>query len=110
MSAGQRRHRVTIQAPPGVVDETGNPVVLESSVPMQITVAPLGFQSQESLTQPGGGLRAQTIYTLNCAYRDDVKTFHQVIEECCTQRQFEILAVTPTDRRDALDLRCVTST
>lgn len=106
MRAGDLNHRVTITAPAGVLDET-LPVNVDTSVPMSITVVPLQFQSRENLNL--GGLQTQTIYTLACRYRTDLKPTFVLVEQCCTQRTFQILSIVPGDRKDAVDMTCVTS-
>ncbi len=106
MRAGDLRHHVTITAPAGVLNET-LPVVVESSIPMRITVLPPAFQARESLNL--GGLQTQTIYTVSCRYRTDIKPAFVLVEQCCTQRTFQILSIVPSDRQDAVDMTCVTS-
>lgn len=100
------RHVVTIQAPLGVLSDTVA-VDVETSVPMAFVVVPLQFQPRESLAV--GGLQTQTLYTATCRYREDVKPAYVLREECCTQRVFQILAIIPGDRRDSLDMTCVTN-
>jgi hypothetical protein len=41
--------------------------------------------------------------------RTDLSPAYQVVEECCTQRRFSIVAIVPSDRRDAVDMTCVTA-
>lgn len=106
MRAGELRHRITIRAPIGVLNETVA-VDVATGEPMKIDVLPLQFQAREKLDL--GGLQTQTLYTLTCRYREDVRAAYALVEECCTQRTFQILAIIPSDRRDALDMTCVTS-
>jgi head-tail adaptor len=106
MRAGELRHQMTIQAPIGVLHETES-VDVDSLVPMKIDVLPLAFQARENLAL--GGPQTQTVYTVTCRYRTDIKPAYVLKEECCTERTFQILAVIPSDRRDALDMTCVTS-
>lgn len=106
MNVGSLSHRVTIEAPIGVLDETV-PVNVETSVPMAIAVLPAQFQARENLAL--GGLQTQTIYTVTARYREDMKPAYVLREECCTQRLFQILAIIPGDRRDVLDMTCVTN-
>ena len=103
--AGDLRHRMTITAPAGVLDENV-PVDVEASVPMKITVVPLPFQSRETLNL--GGLQTQTLYAVTCRYRTDLKPSFVLVEQCCTQRTFQIMAIIPSDRQDAVDMTCVT--
>ena len=103
---GDLRHAVTIQAPIGVLSDT-DPVNIQTNVPMAVTVLPLAFQPREGLAL--GGLQTQTIYTLTCRYREDVRPAYVLKEECCTQRVFQILSIIPGDRRDWLDMTCVTN-
>ena len=105
LRAGDLSHQVSISAPGGVLHET-DAVEIEDDVPMAITVLPLQFQERERLGQ--GGLQTQTIYTVSCRYREDMEPSFVLTEQCCTQRVFQILAITPSDRRDALDMTCTT--
>lgn len=105
MRAGELRHQVTIRAPAGVLHET-DPVDVATGVPMKIEVLGLPFQQREQLNL--GGLQTQTIYTAVCRYRTDVKASYVLVESCCTQRTFQIVAVIPSDRRDATEMTCVT--
>lgn len=105
-SAGTLRHRVTIRAPIGVLHET-EPVDVATSVPMQIDVAPASNQSRERLDL--GGLQTQTIYSVICRYREDVRPAYVLVETCCTRRTFQILAVIPSDRLDSTEMTCVTA-
>lgn len=106
MEAGQLRHVVTIQAPLGVLSDSG-PVDIQTSVPAAVVVLPPQFQPREALAL--GGLQNQTIYTLTCRYREDVRPAYVLREECCTRRVFQILAIIPSDMRDWLDMTCVTN-
>jgi hypothetical protein len=106
MRAGDLRHEVTMRAPIGVLHET-EPVDVDPLVYMQIEALPLAFQQREQLAV--GGLNTSTIYTLTCRYRTDVRPAYVFVERCCTQRTFQILAIIPRARRDALDLTCVTA-
>jgi hypothetical protein len=106
MDIGSLRHVVTIQAPIGVLSETV-PVDVASSVPMALIVLPLAFQARETLAL--GGVQSQTIYTATCRYREDIRPAYVLREECCTHRVFQILAVIPGDKRDSLDMTCVTN-
>jgi hypothetical protein len=106
MRAGELRHQVTIEAPIGVMSETAA-VEVETLVPMKIDVLPLAFQQRESLNL--GGPNTQTLYTVTCRYRTDMRPSFLLRETCCTQRVFQILALIPSDRRDVLDMTCVTN-
>lgn len=105
LRAGELNHFVTITAPPGVLHESDT-VAVADNVPMAITVLPLQFQERERLGQ--GGLQTQTIYTLTCRYREDLRPSFVLAEQCCTTRTFQILAIVPSDRKDALDMTCTT--
>lgn len=94
-----------IEAP--ALDESEAAVVVDSSVQMAITVAPPQFQAGESLDL--GGVQSQTRYTVSCWYRTDLKPSFLFREQCCTQRVFQILSIVPSDRRDAIDMTCVTN-
>jgi hypothetical protein len=106
MRAGELRHTVAIVAPIGVLDDTV-PVNIATSVPAKIEVVPLAFQQRESLQT--GGLRTQTLYSVTLRYRTDMKASFILKEACCTERTFQILAVIPSDRRDAVEMTCVTN-
>lgn len=106
MNIGQLRHTVTIQAPIGVLDEA-LPVDVATTVPAKIEALPPGFQQRENLQT--GGLRTQTIYTVTMRYREDLRASYVLVEQCCTQRTFQILAIIPRDRRDGVDMTCVTN-
>lgn len=106
MDVGNLRHRITIRAPIGVLNES-LPVVVEEGVPMALTVLPLAFQAREALQL--GGLQNPTLYTAQCRYREDIRHDFELREECCTQRVFQIVAIIPGDRKDVLDMTCVTN-
>jgi hypothetical protein len=105
LRASDLRHSVTIHAPAGTLDQVARDV--ETGVPAAITVTPVPFQTPERLA--AGGLQAQTLYSIGLRYRTDLRPDYVLVEECCTQRQFQILAIVPSDRRDAIDMRCVTA-
>lgn len=102
--SGDLSHRGSIVAPAGTLAVAEQ--VVAAQVPASIVVVPVQFQSPERFA--GGGVQAQTSYTVSIRYRTDVQASYLFVEECCTRRRFEILAVTPSDRRDAVDMRCVT--
>lgn len=102
---GELQHRMDLVAPAGVLDDAE--VEIETSVPTKIAVWPPQFQVSERLQ--AGGLNTQTYYTVTCQYRTDVKPDLVWRERCHTERTFQILSIVPTDRSDALDMRCVTS-
>lgn len=115
MNVGALRHHVTIEAPIGTLtnesplaalNET-QAVSVATGVPAKIEVVPLQFQHRESIA--GGGLRTETIYTVTVRYREDLRASYQLLEQCCTQRRFQILAIIPSDRKDATDMTCVTN-
>ena len=97
-------HRVTIEAPAGTIAETESTV--DTGVPMAITVISPQFQAREAMAH--GGLMSQLHYMLSARYRTDVMPSLVLQEECCTQRRFQIQSVIPSDRRDAIDMMCVT--
>ena len=105
-TSGDLAHFVTIRAPIGVLSET-DPVDVETRVPFAIDVVPLAFQQRERLDL--GGLQTQTLYTLTCRYRTDLRPDFVLVEECCTARTFQILAIIPATRRDVLGMTCVTN-
>ncbi len=106
MDVGNLRHRVTIRAPIGVLSET-DPVDVATSVPMEIEVLELPFQQREQLAT--GGLNTSTIYRTACRYRTDIQPSYVLVEQCCTQRTFQIVALIPKRNEGRLDLTCVTS-
>jgi head-tail adaptor len=103
-SAGQLSHRVTLRAPAGSFGAATD-TDLATSIPAKIVPVPLQFQAREQLS--AGGLNGQTAYTITVRYREDVRRDHQLIEECHTQRTFQIVTIQPTDRGDALEITCV---
>lgn len=104
VAAGEMRHRLTLHAPEGTRDE-GSPDDLATGIPAKITALPLAFQQQERLA--AGGVRAQTVYTIVVRYRDDIQGDLQLVEECCTERTFQILSIIPDDKLVDLELTCV---
>lgn len=105
LRAGDLSHTVTIKAPAGVA--AAGETTIETGVAAAITVDMAAFQTPEALA--AGGLATQTRYTVSVRYRTDIVASYVIEEECCTQRTFQIVGVIPSDRRDALDLRCVTA-
>lgn len=109
VGAGEMRHRLTLYAPEGTrgggVDEIGSPDELATGIPAKIEAMPLQFQQQERLAV--GGPNRQTLYNITMRYRDDVAADLQLIEECCTERTFNILSIIPSDKMDWLELTCV---
>jgi hypothetical protein len=106
MDVGNLRHAIDVEAPIGVLDEN-DAVRIDSAVPMALTALPLAFQAREALGL--GGILNATLYTVQCRYREDIRSSYVLREQCCTKRVFQILAIIPSDRRDALDMTCVTS-
>jgi len=106
MKVGELRHTVTVVAPIGVLDESES-VTVDSDVPTRIEALPAQFQQREILAT--GGLRTQTLYTVGMRYRTDLRASYVLQENCCTQRLFQILAVVPSDRRDSIEMTCVTN-
>lgn len=105
VTVGDRSHALTIHAPAGTLAPTDSTV--ERGVPAAILGWPVASQPREFLQL--GGVQSQTHYTVNVSYRTDIQPTFVLVEECCTQRRFQIVAIIPTDRRDGLDITCVTS-
>lgn len=105
LRASDLRHYVTISAPAGVLSADAT-VVVERE-PASIAVTPPNFQRNEALA--AGGLQTQTLYTVSLRYRTDLRADYAIVEECCTERRFQILSIVPSDRRDAIDMTCVTA-
>jgi len=105
-AVGELRHQVTIQAPLGVLSDSAA-VDVDTFVPMKIDVIPLQFQARERLVV--GGQQTATLYNVACRYREDMRASYVLKEQCCTARTFEIVAIIPSDRKDGLDMTCVTS-
>lgn len=107
LRAGDLKHTVTVLAPAGThATETADYNVAER-VPAAIQVVPPQFQARESLGL--GGVQSQTEYQVTLRWREDLLPAYALVEECCTARRFQIVAIIPSDRRDALDLKCVTN-
>lgn len=104
LRAGDLSHTGSIIAPAGTL--AADEVEVDSEVPASIVAVPVAFQSPERIAV--GGVQAQTVYTVSTRYRTDVQPSYVFVEDCCTQRRFEILSVVPSDRRDAIDMRAVT--
>jgi hypothetical protein len=107
LRAGDLLHSITIHAPAGTQETVATAQDLFTGVPTAITVVPVQFQSPERLDL--GGLQTSTRYVVSLRYRTDVKASYVLVEECCTARRFQILSIVPSDRRDAIDMTCVTS-
>lgn len=105
LKASDLRHTVTIEAPAGTAAEDVSEIA--NSIPAAIDVLPPQFQARESLGQ--GGLQTSTIYGVSVRYREDLLPSYVLVEECHTQRRFQILSITPSNRGDALDMQCVTN-
>lgn len=105
LRAGDLRHTLTLRAPADVSGPTA--VDLETGVPAAITVVPVNFQAAEAIQ--AGGLQTATRYTVSVRYREDLSPAYVWVEECCTERTFQILSIVPSDRRDAIDMTCVTA-
>jgi head-tail adaptor len=105
LTAGELSHRITIEAPAETLAPTAT--TLETSVPAAITVLSPQFQAREAYAH--GGLTGQLFYMVSVRYRTDLKSSYVFQEECCTQRRFQIQSVIPSDRRDAIDMMCVTA-
>lgn len=102
--SGQMRHRVTLHAPEGT-HGAGSPDDLATGIPAKIEAVPLQFQQQERLA--AGGVKGQTLYSITIRYRDDVTSDLVLVEECCMEREFQILSIIPDDRLQFLDMTCV---
>jgi hypothetical protein len=105
ITAGERSHNVDIIAPAGTLAEADTEV--EVMVPASIVPWPVSSQRGESMGL--GGVQNQTVYTVNINYRTDVPSSYVLQERCCTMRRFQVTAVVPADKRDSLDLTCVTA-
>lgn len=105
LRAGDLSHTLTLHAPAGSVAPAA--LDIETGVPAAITAVPVAFQNREGFG--GGGLQTQTAYTVSVRYRTDISPAYVWREECCTQRVFQIVAIVPSDRRDAIDMTCVTA-
>jgi head-tail adaptor len=103
--AGDLTHTVTIVAPAGVAAATETEI--ERRVPAAITPVPVAFQSKEGLA--AGGMQSATTYVVSVRYRTDVSPAYVLVEECHTRRRFQVVAIVPTDRADAIDMTCVTA-
>lgn len=102
--AGVMRHRVRLFAPEGTRGD-GTAQTIASHIPASITAVPLQFQQQERLA--AGGVNAQTLYSIDIRYRPDVAKDLQLVEECCTERTFNIVTMIPSDKMDWLSLTCL---
>lgn len=103
VASGKMTHRLNIFAPAGTSAVAA--VNIASGIPAAIEALPLQFQQNERLAL--GGVQAQTVYTITVRYRDDVLKTYTLIEECHTERSFQILQIIPSDRMDWLELTCV---
>jgi hypothetical protein len=104
VGSGQLRHRLTLHAPAGTRGD-GTAQNLRTGMPANIAAVPLQFQQQERLA--AGGIQAQTLYNIDMRYDDAVAKDLQLIEECCTERTFQIVSMIPSDKMDWLELTCV---
>ena len=107
IGSGQMRHRLTIYAPEGTYG-TGDPAPaanVATGIPAKIEAMPLQFQQQERLA--AGGLARQTLYNITVRYREDIDAQFQLVEECCMERRFNIVAMIPSDKMDWLELTCL---
>jgi hypothetical protein len=103
LTSGELKHRVTISAPAGTIAETETTVA--ENVPAAVSVLSPQFQAREALQH--GGLMSHLFYMVSLRYRTDMHPSLVLVEECCTQRRFQIQSVIPSDRRDAVDMMCV---
>lgn len=106
MRAGELSHIVDVVAPAGVLHESEE-VEIDGDVPTKIEVLPPPFQPTEALAL--GGQRTQTRYSLAMRYRTDIAASYVIRERCCNRRTFQIIAVIPGNKKDRLDLNCVTN-
>ena len=104
VASGERSHRITLHAPEGTRGD-GTAQDLATAIPAKIGPVPLAFQQQERLA--AGGQTRQTLYSINIRYRADVDSDLVLVEECHTQREFQILTMIPSDKMDEIDLTCV---
>lgn len=106
LTAGDLRHTVTVEAPVGVLHES-EAVEIAARVPMKIEPLAPPFQTIEY--QALGGLQSATRYIASSRYRTDISTAYVLKEQCCTRRTFQIVAIVPNAKTDALDMTCVTT-
>lgn len=106
LTSGDLKHQVTVFAPPTVLHET-EAVDVATDVPAKIEVLPPAFQANEA--QALGGPRTATKYNVTTRYRTDIRASFVIRELCCTQREFQIVAVVPGNDRDQLEMTCLTN-
>ena len=102
VGSGQMRHRLTIYAPEGTygVGDPAPAVNIATGIAAMIEAMPLQFQQQERLA--AGGISRETLYNIEMRYRGDIDAQFQLVEECHTQRRFNIVAMIPSDKMDWL--------
>lgn len=103
--AGDLKERVTVFAPAGTYAPTDTDI--ETGVPAGIWALPIQFQSREQLGL--GGLTTTTTYMVSVRFRTDIEPNYVLVEEGGLARRFQIIARVPSERRDALDMTCVTT-
>jgi len=105
--AGDYRHRLTIRAPKGVLDESAA-VDVATMVRARIIELELPFQEREHLGL--GGLLTAVTYAIHVRYRTDIRPSYILVEgPCCPlPRTFQVVTIVPTDRRTEIKLTCVT--
>lgn len=104
VASGEMRHRLTLHAPQGTYG-SGTATDIATGIPAKITAVPLQFQQQERLAV--GGINSQTLYAIEIRYRDDLEKNYQLVEECCTERTFNIVQMIPSDKLDWWSLTCL---
>lgn len=106
LTSGDLTHRMTVQAPAGVLHES-DPVDIATSVPMKVEPLEPQFQPRERLQS--GGRSTETLYTATCRYREDIRASFVLIEECHLRKRYEVLSVIPKVNDHRLDITCVTN-
>ncbi len=105
VGSGEMRHRVTIYAPEGTSNEfSGSPAEIATGVAAKIESLPLQFQQAERIAS--GGQRSHVVYNLTMRYRDDIQQNFEIHEECCNQRNFQIVSMIQDDKMQWLELTC----
>lgn len=108
VGAGEMRHRVTIYAPDGTSDaHAGSPAEIATGVAAKIAVLPLQFQQAERIA--AGGQRGFVVYNITIRYRDDLQQDFEIHEECCNERQFQIVSMIQDEKLEWLELTCQVS-
>lgn len=100
LTTADLRHRMTIHAPAGT--KAVSAVDVAGRVPAKIA----RVTGNEGLV--AGGVQSQATSRVSMRFRTDVQTSYHLVEHCCTQRRFQILAIHPSDDGRAIEMDCVT--